>query len=338
MDFRETFLAQLGLADCALVPMAGDASIKKFYRITPRAGYDARGGGDGGETYVLMEMPVDDSVYTHEAGLASDCVPFLAVGEWLHGAGIRVPEVIGADVSAGLILLEDLGGSPYHKTYLPLAVELLNHLQKTAPPEILSYGCDRNSVETESYTLPTFNQEIYMRELALFVEWFLPAHKIVLENGAKEDFFTFWRASWNEIKSTGDKIVLRDYHSPNFLFLQGEKSFRQLAVLDYQDALRGSPLYDLVSITQDARMEISAEEETTALAAYSHPLNEAAYALLGAQRALKILGIFHRFAAEGNRHYLSYLPIVKTYLARNLLHSSLADLRSWLSQQTGGSL
>lgn len=310
---KEDFIQQTDFATASIEKMAGDASIKSFYRLSEK-----------NRSAVLMLMPRDDSAYTAEAGLAKTCLPFLAIGKWLAEQTILVPEVLDKNIAAGFILLEDFGKQPYTKSHLPLAVELLNQLHKTKPPQALAY-------EGAAYPLPLFTKEIYTREPLLFLEWFLPEQNISIAN--EDGFINFWRDSWEQIETIPFTILLRDYHSPNFIIVPQGEGIRQLAVLDFQDALIGSPLYDLVSLTQDARIDISAQEEAHALKLYNHAFDDATYALLGAQRALKILGIFTRFAKQDNKPaYLKHIPRVLGYLQRNLAHPVLRPLSDWLNK------
>ena len=310
---KEQFLSQTEFASCQIENMAGDASIKTFYRLTKN---NARA--------ILMKMPFDDSAYTKEAGLAKTCLPFLAIGQWLEEQHLSVPKVLAKNIHAGFVLLEDLGQKAYTQDHLPLAVAVLNHLHKTKPSQTLPY-------ENQTYHLPAFTKEIYRREPLLFIEWFLPARSIQLEEEAKKDFCAFWDNSWQTIEKTKQSILLRDYHSPNFLLLPERTGIQQLGLLDFQDALLGSSLYDLVSLTQDARIDISPQQEARALETYAHSFNDEAFALLGAQRALKVLGIFTRFAQQDKKpRYLKHIARVQTNLERNLNHPALVWLKKWL--------
>jgi aminoglycoside/choline kinase family phosphotransferase len=121
-------------------------------------------------------------------------------------------------------------------------------------------------------------------------------------------------------------VVLRDYHAENIMLLG---ALHKQGLLDFQDALVGHPAYDLVSLLQDARRDVSPELEARMLAHYG-PVDEAAYALLGAQRNTKILGIFTRlWKRDGKPRYLAFQPRMWTYLERDLAHPALGPVKAW---------
>jgi aminoglycoside/choline kinase family phosphotransferase len=170
-------------------------------------------------------------------------------------------------------------------------------------------------------TLPPYDREVYQREAALFPEWYMPAVGLDVPGGYAEA----WDAALAPIIDDRSVTVLRDYHAENIMLL-GDGS---LGLLDFQDALAGHPAYDLVSLLQDARRDVSPVLEATMLERYG-PLDRAAYALLGAQRNAKILGIFTRlWKRDGKPRYLHYQPRVWGYLERDLEHPALAPVKAW---------
>ena len=135
--------------------------------------------------------------------------------------------------------------------------------------------------------------------------------------------------------------MLRDYHSPNLLWLPEREGLARVGVIDFQDALKGHAAYDLVSLSQDARRDIPGDLEGRLYAHYCEARAQrdsafeqdafgAAYAALGAQRNSKILGIFARLAKRDGKHdYLAHIPRVSAYMERNLAHPALKSLRAW---------
>jgi hypothetical protein len=137
--------------------------------------------------------------------------------------------------------------------------------------------------------------------------------------------------------------VLRDFHSPNLLWLADRRGIARIGLLDFQDAVMGPAAYDLASLLQDARVDIPELTEVALLGRYVKSRGDTdanfapadfikVYATLAAQRASKILGIFSRLdRRDGKPQYLRHIPRVWSYLQRCLAHPSLAALNAWYS-------
>ena len=289
----EAFLAAAGWDDATICPLAGDASFRRYFRVVR-----------GRDSAVLMDAPP-----AHE-----DSRPFLAVAAHLAGLGFAAPKVLARDLAQGLILLEDFGDARMaemiaaepareHGIYAQ-AIDLLGALHRHP-----------------SGDLPPYDMAVYQREVALFTEWYLPA--IGREPGP--GFVGAWEEALAPIAQERGVTVLRDYHAENIMLLPDGG----LGLLDFQDALAGHPAYDLVSLLQDARRPVSAELEAAMLDRYGL-VDRAAYALLGAQRNTKILGIFTRlWKRDGKPRYLAYQPLVWSHLERDLAHPALAPVARW---------
>jgi aminoglycoside/choline kinase family phosphotransferase len=136
-------------------------------------------------------------------------------------------------------------------------------------------------------------------------------------------------------------LVLRDFHSPNLLWLPEREGIERVGLLDFQDALIGPPAYDLASLLQDARVDVPEMVEISQLGRYARARHQAdpnfdaaafvkTYAALATQRATKILGIFARLnRRDGKAQYLRHMPRVWGYLQRSLEHPALAPLKAW---------
>ncbi len=288
------FLAAHGWGGAAIAPLAGDASFRRYFRI------DA-----SGRRAVLMDAPPP-----HE-----DPRPFIAVARHLVGEGFRAPLILAADAAAGLVLLEDFGDARMAEVLAAdparedeiygAAVDLLGTLHRRPAADLRPY--DRAE---------------YQREAGLFAEWYAPAAGLEVDVDG-------YRAAWDEALTALDGhppvTVLRDYHAENIMLLDSG----DLGLLDFQDALAGHPAYDLVSLLQDARRDVAPALEQRMLARYG-AVDPAAYALLGAQRNAKILGIFTRlWQRDGKPRYLAYQPRVWNYLERDLAHPALAPVAAW---------
>jgi aminoglycoside/choline kinase family phosphotransferase len=288
------FLDAAGWSDADIVPLAGDASFRRYFRAVAPT-----------RSAVLMDAPPQ-----HE-----DSRPFLAVAEHLNALGFAAPRVLAKDLAQGLILLEDFGdlrmreaieADPARETQVyQAAIDLLRDLHRhPAGP------------------LPPYDMAVYQREAALLPEWYLPAIGIEPGPGYAE--------AWEQVLApfAGDQSVsvLRDYHAENIMLLDGEK----LGLLDFQDALAGHPAYDLVSLLQDARRDVPEAIEAAMLERYG-ALDRSAYAVIGAQRNAKIVGIFTRlWKRDGKPRYMAYQPRVWAYLERDLAHPALTPVKAWI--------
>jgi aminoglycoside/choline kinase family phosphotransferase len=293
------FLAANGWADGKILPLAGDASFRRYFRVVAP-----------GRAAVLMDAPPP-----HE-----DPRPFLHVAGHLAGLGFAAPTIYASDLDQGLVLLEDFGDARMaemiaadpasERQVYEQAIDLVTALHRHPPARLRPYDMAE-----------------YQREAGLFVEWYAPAVDLSVDADG-------YRAAWAEalapLANVQDVTVLRDYHAENVMLLPDGR----LGLLDFQDALAGHPAYDLVSLLQDARRDVSPEIEAAMLDRYAAaaPLDRAAYALLGAQRNAKILGIFTRlWKRDGKPRYLAYQPRVWRYLERDLAHQALAPVADWFA-------
>jgi aminoglycoside/choline kinase family phosphotransferase len=288
------FLDSAGWGGAEILPLAGDASFRRYFRVV---GTDA--------SAVLMDAPPP-----HE-----DVRPFLSVADHLHRLGFAAPRILARDVEAGLVLLEDFGDDRMREALEadPAREEAIY---------IQAIDLVRDLHRHPAGDLPPYDMAVYQREAALFPEWYMPAVGLDVPLG--------WAEAWDQALApiAGDQstTVLRDYHAENIMLLPGGT----LGLLDFQDALAGHPAYDLVSLLQDARRDVPAELEARMLEHYG-PIDAAAYALLGAQRNVKILGIFTRlWKRDGKPRYLAFQPRMWAYLERDLRHPALAPVKAWL--------
>ena len=305
-DSAPGFLAEHGWGGAEILPLAGDASPRRYFRIR-RAG----------ESAVLMDAPPE-----HE-----DLGPFLSVAGHLLDRGFSPPRPLAVDRDKGLLLLEDFGDD----RMAPLLLR-----QPEREQEVYEQAVDilaRLVAEPAPKDLAPYDDEAMAREVALFPDWYVPAL------GMKVDLETWlpaWRTAWAGLVETVARapvLVLRDYHADNLMIRPGAEP----GLLDFQDALAGHPAYDLVSLLQDARRDVSPELEERMIARFVESAGiedgeafRADYEILGAQRNTKILGIFTRlWRRDGKAHYLQFQPRVWSYMERNLAHPALGPVRSW---------
>jgi N-acetylmuramate 1-kinase len=324
------FLQTHGWGGAAIVPLAADASFRRYFRVYLES-----------RVAVLMDAPPQ----------LEDSRPFLAVAQHLRGLDLRAPHIMAADLDLGLMLLEDFGDDrlgPYlhhnSEAETPLyqrAIDSLIAAQRSAPPSMLAYHAHPQGGDMP---LAPYDEAILTREVRLLTEWFLPACGLAPDPQMLQSFEAAWHVAWQIVltqTAAAPVMVLRDYHADNLMILNDSP---QLGLLDFQDALAGHAAYDLVSLLQDARRDVSAALEAEILAYYWHhaPARiknigaaafDAAYEVLGAQRNTKIIGIFTRLhRRDGKAHYPSLQPRVWAHLNRNLQHPALAPVRAWFDQ------
>jgi aminoglycoside/choline kinase family phosphotransferase len=196
------------------------------------------------------------------------------------------------------------------------------------------------------YRLSHYDADALLTEATLLIDWFWPAlHGKSTPDAVREEFTGLWTRLLKDAAVEDQALVLRDYHSPNLMWLKEREGLQKVGILDFQDALIGCAAYDLVSLLQDARLDVPEALEAEHLARYcaarsakakqfSSDRFRALYATLGAQRNSKILGIFARLAKrDGKRGYLAHIPRVARYLARDLDHPALAELKAWYGRE-----
>jgi N-acetylmuramate 1-kinase len=333
------FLEQAGWADARRQLIQGDASGRGYERLTRADGTCA----------ILMDSPrrpdgpplKGGKSYSALARLAEDVTPFVALAEGLGSRGFSAPEILARDVPRGLLVLEDFGDSPLLVEGAPdagrhkVAVDVLVRLHGMDLPGALMKG------EPSSYAIPSYDLDALLTEVELFIDWYLPFAGHQPERAVREEFLDLWRDALRPVVAEKPTWVLRDYHSPNLMWLEKREGIARVGLLDFQDALLGNPAYDVVSLLQDARVDIPENLELNLLSRYvggrrmSDVEFDAAdfarsYAVLGAQRATKILGIFVRLKVrDGKPVYMKHLPRVQHYLTRDLAHPHLATLQKW---------
>ncbi len=328
----------------------GDASARGYTRLRAN-----------GIPVMLMDWPRappgppirQNRPYSQIAHISEDVKPFVAVAQALRRAGLAAPQIHAQDLDAGLLILEDFGDATFTKMAAEgldlcgpyrLAVDALLALREEPPPRILT----ANGV---SHALPDFDREALGIETDLAVDWFLPAIRGAETPPAlRAEFTALWNEQFDWLLQQPAGWVLRDYHSPNLIWREGEEGIARLGIIDFQDAMRGHSAYDLMSLLQDARLDLPAGFEPRLLDYYCDRAATSetgfdghaflrAYRLLGAQRSTKLLGIFTRLCRrDGKRAYLQHLPRAARYLAENLKHPDLARLKSWYERELPGDM
>lgn len=318
--------------------LAGDASLRTFETVSVQE-----------RTSVLMRWPFQAGAlaapvrsYMEKVHLARDCRAVLAIGSELRAHGFRAPDVFAADPVAGLVLSEFLGsetivskGRPVPERYLA-AIEILAAMHRQDWPDSVGLA------DGDEYRLPDYSNDALIAEASLFLDWYVPEKLGAPASEAlRSEFETLWSAALTRISGAQRGWVLRDFHSPNLLWQEGENGTDRIGLIDFQDTVRGPVAYDVGSLLLDARTDISPELESELFEAYvlartqqssgfDRTEFEAAYAVMAAQRITKILGIFVRLARrDGKPVYLNHLPRMSAYLDRVLDRPGMSDLKDW---------
>jgi N-acetylmuramate 1-kinase len=334
------FIDESGFGEAQRRRMQGDASTRIFERLT-----------SGNRTAVLMNAPRrpdgppvrDGKPYSAIAHLAEDIVPYIALAAALRRVDLSAPEILHADLDHGLILMEDLGdehivsGNPPAPVEIryATAVDLLASLHTRDLPTRLPV------TSALDYRLPRYDVSAFLIEAELLLDWYLVDAGAPVGETARAAFVTLWRNALQPAMEAPTTWVLRDYHSPNLLWLPQREGIARIGLVDFQDALAGPAAYDVASLLQDARVDVPETMEMNLLGRYvrarlNHDRNfdtagfTLLYATLAAQRATKILGIFARLRRrDGKPQYLRHMPRLWGYLQRSLAHPALAALKAW---------
>ncbi len=320
--------------------MLGDASVRAYERLT---------NPDGAKAILMISPPRPDGPpvrngkpYSAIARLAEDIRPFIAVDEALRAQKLSAPAIYAYDAQAGLAVLEDFGAEPVVDDNGPMPERYAEATAVLASLHARSLPSELPLKREEAYRVPPYDIDALMIEIELVLEWYAPhMARVQLSSSARAAFINLWRPLLQQICAGPTTWALRDYHSPNLIWLPEREGLRRVGVIDFQDCVLGHPAYDVVSLLQDARVTVSDELELKLLSHYAR-LRRAqtpdfnmmdfarAYAVMGAQRATKILGIFARLdRRDGKPQYLAHLPRVERYLTKDLNHPELAPLRAW---------
>lgn len=304
----ERFVDRCGWGAARRTFLSGDASDRSYDRLWL-----------GDRTAVLMDAP---------PGRGDDPADFIRIAAYLRGIGLSAPRILGQDLTNGFVLLEDLGDALYARLLstepgreIDLyrnATEVLLHLHRHAPPEGLI-----NLTAADWAEAAAFAMDWYARAITGVV----PPQRAAFVTSLTEAM---------RAHADGPRVViLRDYHAENLLDLPDRSGLARVGLLDFQLAQMGQPAYDLVSLIQDARRDVSPAAADEAVAVFARGCGQspadlsATLAVLGAQRALRILGIFARLClVAGKPGYVAKIPRVWGHLQANLSHPALTGLRA----------
>ncbi len=311
LELARAFVAQAGWEGARILPISGDASFRRYFRVL-----------DDRRTAILMDAPPE----------REDVGPFLRVGDVLRGFGYSAPAALAEDAAAGFLLLEDLGDDLFARVLAKndaaeaelygAAVDLLRDLRGHGQPE----------------GVPDFDTSRALREVRLFMEWTYPALASSSPGSeVSQSFDEVWRAALTPLFGVPKVLALFDFHAENLVWLPARTGLARVGLLDYQDAVAGPAALDLVSLLEDARRDVPPELVESMINRFTDGYSQvereafdAVYALAGAQRNTRIIGVFGRLWLRDRKPgYLALLPRVWRHLATDLSHPHLRDVRGW---------
>ncbi len=319
-------------------PFAADASARNYELIEI-----------SGKTKILMDAPKmtdgkptkDELPYSQIAHLAEEVRPFVAVSNLLQAEGFCAPEIYAADYDRGLVLLEHLGdGKIVDDNNNPIPDRYIQSIEMLAHMHGKNWQATQTMDDGISYRVPEFDIGAMMIEVNLLSEWYLED----IDQASTQtiaDYNEIWTDLCQQAQSFENSLLLRDYHSPNIIWRDDKNGLDKIGLIDFQDALIGPAAYDVVSLAQDARVVVSETQENELVTHYIEMRKKQnvdfdaenfkyEYAVMGAQRASKILGIFVRLdKRDGKPDYRKLIPGVQNYLTRNLRHPGLSKYRDW---------
>lgn len=343
---KADFLARHGLAEALRVPLAGDASTRRYERLSR----------PGKASLIFMDQPPVETApcppdaspeqrrlagYNAMARLAAGRVDaFVATAGWLRDQGLSAPEIVAHEAGDGLAVLEDLGDDLYARLIetgtdeTPLygaAVEVLARLHEATPPPVLE-------AQGAAWPFLTYDDLALRTGGDMFLEWW-PKFSGLAPFSA--DAEAEWEALWAPIRARAEAgasvFCHRDYHAENLIWLPARKGVARVGLLDFQDAVRAHPAWDFSMLLHDARRDVSPEREAVALARYLEIRGDidaaafrADYHALGALNSARILFIFARqVAGFGKPRYEAFMPRTWRYLERCLADPELAPVKAW---------
>lgn len=338
LEIRQ-LLAQSGLGAGHRRHLTGDASTRSYERVSSED-----------RTAVVMNWPAPQGDAGSDAALAynrlvhraPDARAFVAVGEELRRKGFAAPAVFASDLEAGLLVLEHLGSEGIVASGAPIADRYEQAVLVLAEMHALQWPDTVHLPDGSDYNVPVYSREALQTEADLYLGWYVEySTGTAASASAREEFHRLWQSAFDAIAGAEIGWVLRDYHSPNLIWREDRDGASRVGLIDYQDTVIGPVAYDVASLLFDARVDIPQALEKELYQAYVQARQSAdpefdeagfsaAYAVMGAQRITKILGIFIRLAErDGKPAYLDHLPRMQSYLDRVLMHPVLSDLKLW---------
>jgi aminoglycoside/choline kinase family phosphotransferase len=313
------FIKKNNLENTKRFKLSSDASFRRYERLV----------GDERSIMLMDAPPQNENIES-----------FINIDNYLLRRGLSAPEIYDVDVENGLMLLEDFGNDSFTNILSgksDVSKDFTEIELYEAAIDVL-IQLDRSTLPQQT---PDYDGDLLMKECMLLTDWYLPnTNPNANTNIAVDEYLSIWNDLLNLNKVSEDVVVLRDYHADNLMWLPERSGVQNVGLLDFQDAVIGSPIYDIVSLLEDARRDVSKQ---TVQHCINHYLNvrksidreafNSVYAILAAQRNCKIVGIFARLAVRDNKErYLNYLPRVWKHLEKGIQHPTLKPLNEWFEK------
>ena len=310
-----SFVLNCGFKEEDIIPIKNDASFRKYYRIKNKK-------------LIVMDAPPDKGESIEQ---------FRTIADIIHTFNLSAPQIVSFDTKQGFMLLEDFGQTSFSNI---LNKDNESKLYKKAIEVLIQINKQSKSKEKKISKLKSYSIDLLVNESLLFIDWYLEKRKgELVSSDQKKEFIKILNDFYNNIKPQSSTLVLRDYHVDNLFFLNNQKSLKQVGLIDFQDAVIGSPLYDLASLLEDVRRPLRRNLQKKLLEIYIKSLSinvqdaEQEMRFFSIQRNLKILGIFCRLSIRDKKDgYLKYLPNAVKLLRKNLQDPFFINLVNWLKQ------
>ncbi len=349
------FVKGAGWGDASIEGFPGDASSRRYFRLTRGPDFAVlQDAPRGAETPVEPDgASVADRRalgYNALARLAgSEPAAFACLSNELVIRGFSAPKILAADLDAGLLLLEDFGAGVYANIIAndpeleaPLyeaAVDCLADLYRSSFPAKMQF-------RDATWWVRDYDEAALLTETHLFLDWYVADKGVQIDARARSTWDVIWTSLFTALDAHAPGLALRDFHAENLFWLPDRTTAAKVGLIDFQDGLFVHPAYDLVSFLEDARRDVSPDLVDGLIdrffdhAKLSNPeAFRRAYAVLGAQRNAKILGIFVRLAErDGKPSYRDLIPRVHAHFRKNLEDNAFADLRAWFELYLPGEI
>lgn len=323
-ELIDAFLVSHGWAGATRSPLAGDASFRRYERVKHEDGRHA----------VLMDAPPPQE----------DVRPFVRIAKHLVGLGLSAPQIFAEDDADGFLLIEDLGDDTYtrllarghdERALYELATDALIHLNNRPVEQAVPTGVE------------PYEQDRLLEEVDRLNTWYRPlVDAPALPDNTHSDFLEIWKTILPKAWTAPESLILFDYHVDNLLLIPNREGVAACGLLDFQDGVRGPATYDLMSLLEDARRDIAPDLVNAMKLRYldafpdiSHTDFETSWAVMAAQRHVRVIGTFARLHLRDNKSdYLVHMPRLWRYMDSCLTHPVLAPLKTWLDQHVPDTL
>jgi len=356
LDKREadirSFLKSATWGDALRNPVPGDASSRRYERLTLR-------NIKGDKKAVLMDAPSGVETPSEPEGASvsdrqalgynalariagNNPEAFAVIGHELSKRGFSAPQILAADLDRGLMLLEDLGDALYarvietdpscERKLYEAAVDTLAAIYRSTFPSAAEFG-------GKTWRIRDYDNAALLAEADLFLDWYAKDYGYNIQGKVRDEWNDIWAEMFQTLTAHAPGLALRDFHAENIFWLPDRQAVERVGLIDFQDGLFAHPAYDLVSLIEDARRDVSSDLAKPLMKRFCQKAGlkygskfKTAYAVMGAQRNAKILGIFVRLAERDNKpHYRDLIPRVAAHFQNNLNDPKCVRLKDWVS-------